>query len=75
MRSSYNGRVLFVDLSKDKTWVYTLDDYYLSAYLGGRGAAALMLWEMTGPGPRALSRNNVLRPTPRNSEQQNLRWR
>ena len=60
MRSSYNSRVLFVDLSKDKTWVYTLDDYYLSTYLGGRGAAALMLWEMAGPDTRPLSRNNVL---------------
>jgi len=60
MRSSYNGRVLFVDLSNEKTWVYTIEDRHLTQYLGGRGAAALMLWEMTGPRTEPLSKENVI---------------
>jgi len=60
MRTSYNGRVLFVDLSTKKIWVQTLPDHYLSEYLGGRGAAALLLWELTGIETKPLSKKNVL---------------
>ncbi len=60
MRSSYQGRVLFVDLGSKKVWVETLPDNYLTEYLGGRGAAARLLWELTGPDTRPLSRDNVL---------------
>lgn len=60
MRTSYNGRALFIDLSTKKIWVQTLSDYYLSDYLGGRGAAAILLWEMTDPKTMPLSKKNVL---------------
>ncbi|MBE3037843.1 MAG: aldehyde ferredoxin oxidoreductase family protein [Chloroflexi bacterium] len=60
MRSSYNGRVLCVDLGTKKVWVETLPDFYLTEYLGGRGAAARLLWELTGPQTKPLGKNNVL---------------
>ncbi len=60
MRSSYNGRVLHVDLTRKKIWVETLPDEYLTEFLGGRGAAARMLWDLTGPKTKPLGRDNVL---------------
>jgi aldehyde:ferredoxin oxidoreductase len=60
MRSSYNGRALHVDLTSKRIWVETLPDFYLKEYLGGRGAAARLLWELTGPDTKPLGRNNVL---------------
>ncbi len=60
MRSSYNGRVLNVNLSNNKIWVHTLEDEYLSFYLGGRGAAVKMLWDLTGPKTKPDGRDNIL---------------
>ncbi len=60
MRSAYNGRVLIVDLGSGKIWMHTLKDEYLRDYLGGRGAAVKMLWDMTGPGTKVLGKENVL---------------
>jgi aldehyde:ferredoxin oxidoreductase len=60
MRSSYNGRVLHVDLGANRVWVETLPDFYLTDFLGGRGAAARLLWELTGPKTRPLGKNSVL---------------
>jgi len=60
MRSSYSGRVLYIDLSTRRIWVEILEDVYLEKYLGGRGAAALLLWKLTDPKTRPLSKKNVL---------------
>jgi aldehyde:ferredoxin oxidoreductase len=60
MRSSYNGRVLHVDLGANRVWVETLPDFYLTDYLGGRGAAARLLWELTGPKTKPLGKNSAL---------------
>ncbi len=60
MRSSYNGRVLVVDLSRETCHVEVLADEFLRKYLGGRGAAARMLWDLTGPKTRPLGKDNVL---------------
>jgi aldehyde:ferredoxin oxidoreductase len=60
MRSAYNGRVLNVDLSTGKIWIHTLEEEFLHTYLGGRGAAAKMLWDLTGPGTNPLGTENIL---------------
>ncbi|MDX9809562.1 MAG: aldehyde ferredoxin oxidoreductase family protein [Sphaerochaetaceae bacterium] len=60
MRSSYQGRVLNVDLTTSKIWVHLLEESYVRDYLGGRGAAAKMLWDMTGPDTKPLSKDNVI---------------
>jgi aldehyde:ferredoxin oxidoreductase len=60
MRSSYNGRVLNVNLSSGKIWVHVLEDDYLGSFLGGRGAAVRMLWEKTGPKTKPLGKENIL---------------
>ena len=60
MRSSYTGRVLNVDLGTGSSWIHQLEDRYLNEYLGGRGAAAKMLWEMTGPDTKPLGRENII---------------
>ena len=64
MRSSYQGRVLYVDLTRNKIWIETLPDSYLLEYLGGRGTAARMLWEGTRPTTRPLARDNLLIMSP-----------
>lgn len=60
MRRAYNGRVLNIHLGTGKIWVHTLTEEYLRDYLGGRGAAAKMLWDMTGPGTKPLGKDNIL---------------
>jgi len=60
MHTSYNGRVLIVDLSLNRCHVDILPDEYLRLYLGGRGAAAKMLWDLTGPKTKPLGKDNVI---------------
>ena len=60
MRRAYTGRVLNINLSTGKIWIQILEEEYLRDYLGGRGAAAKMLWDMTGPKTKPLGRDNVL---------------
>lgn len=60
MRSSYSGRALYIDLSTRRIWVEILEDIYLEEYLGGRGAAALLLWRLTDHKTKPLSKKNVL---------------
>jgi aldehyde:ferredoxin oxidoreductase len=60
MRTSYNAKTLFVDLSDKRAWVETLPDYYSCEYLGGRGAAARLLWDMTNAKTEPLGKNSVL---------------
>lgn len=60
MRTAYQGRALFVDLTNRTTWVHMLEDEYLTKYLGGRGAAAKMLWDMTSPKTKPLGPKNPL---------------
>ncbi len=60
MRRAYNGRVLNVHLGTGNIWVHTLGEDYLRDYLGGRGAAVKLLWDLTGPKTKTLGKDNVL---------------
>jgi aldehyde:ferredoxin oxidoreductase len=60
MRTSYSGRVLYIDLSTGRIWAEVLEDIYLEQYLGGRGAAALLLWKLTDQNTKPLSKKNVI---------------
>ncbi len=56
----YLERVLFVDLSEQRSWVERFDKEYLSAYLGGVGLGTRLLFDHLKAGVDALSPENVL---------------
>lgn len=63
MIHGYNGRLLDIDLSREKVSEYLLDETILSKYIGGRGLAAYILlkelgekWEKVDP----LGEENLL---------------
>jgi aldehyde:ferredoxin oxidoreductase len=44
----YNGQILYVDLTKEKTWIGELDEATARKYIGGAGLCAKIIWD--GPG-------------------------
>lgn len=56
----YWGRILRVDLSSRKTWVQEFDEAWARKYVGGRGIAAALLWDETGPDTDPLGPDNRL---------------
>ena len=60
MPSGYAGKVLRVDLSAREVWVEELDWDLAADYVGGRGLAARLLFDMLKPGIDPLAPENVL---------------
>ncbi len=59
----YNGRLLEVDLSREKVWTRELEEDVLRNYIGGRGLAAYILMRELGEKWRTLdplSEENIL---------------
>ncbi|MCX8173587.1 MAG: aldehyde ferredoxin oxidoreductase family protein [Thermoplasmata archaeon] len=56
----YAGKILFVDLGKEKIVVKKLERARAKKYLGGVGLAASFIWEMTDAGTDPLSTENPL---------------
>ena len=54
------GKILHVDLSKEKIWAEPLDPKEVRTYLGSRGINARILWEKLKPGIDPLGTENVL---------------
>jgi len=59
-RGGYAGKVLKVDLSKEKVLVEDLDKELVSKYLGGAGFCARVLYDLIEPGLDAFSPDNPL---------------
>ena len=60
MPYGYNGKILRVDLSKDKIWVENRDDNFYRRYVGGWGFIAYYLLKELKPGINPLSPENKL---------------
>lgn len=56
----WNGKILRVNLSNNKTTVHTYDSNFATKYLGGRGFAIRILWDELAPGIDPLSEENKL---------------
>ncbi len=56
----WNGKILWVDLSKQTAKQVDLDPGMARDYVGGRGFAAKILWDHVPPGADPLSPENVL---------------
>lgn len=54
----YSGKVLFIDLSREKTWVDSVDPYF--SWVGGRGINQWLLFTLVGKNIRPLDPENVL---------------
>lgn len=60
MQSSYMGKLLFVDLNLEKSWVKPLDFGYARKYIGGKGLAGRYLFDLLKPETDPLSPENPL---------------
>jgi len=56
----WNGKILRVDLSKNKSTVQTYDSNFAAKYLGGRGFAVKILWDELARGTNPLGPENKL---------------
>jgi aldehyde:ferredoxin oxidoreductase len=56
----WNGKILYVNLSKEKASANKYDDLTARNFLGGRGLAAKILWDELKPGIDPLSSENRL---------------
>ena len=56
----WNGRLLRVDLTKNKTKVQEYDEDLAKRFIGGRGFAVKLLWDELKPGTDPLSPENML---------------
>ena len=56
----YLERVLYVDLTEQRSWVRRFDAEFLSAYLGGVGLGTRLLYDHLAPNVDALSPENVI---------------
>ena len=57
---SYSGKILHVDLSKEKAWEEPLSQERIRNFLGGRGINAALLFETVAHGADPLGARNVL---------------
>ena len=48
LANGYAGKILEVDLSEDRTSEASIDESILRRYIGGRGLAARILWDLLG---------------------------
>lgn len=51
----WNGKLLYVNLSKSKAFAKPYDAIFARNFLGGRGFAAKILWDELKPGIDPLS--------------------
>ena len=56
----YLGKILFVDLSKGKVEEKEVSEDFAVKYIGGRGWAAKLLWDLTDANTNRLEPENVL---------------
>ena len=54
-RYGHHGKVLFVDLTDQKSWVETVDESVYRSYLGGYGLGAWLMWKHFPAGTDALA--------------------
>jgi aldehyde:ferredoxin oxidoreductase len=57
---AWNGKIIYVDLSKGKIWKEPLSKELRENFIGGRGVNIKLLWELTKPDVDPLSSENVL---------------
>jgi len=60
MPNGYAGKILFVDLSQNKTWTEEMPDTFYRRYLGGNGFVAYYLLKLVPKGTDPLGPENVL---------------
>ena len=60
MLFGWNGRILYVDLTKEKIWKESLSKELMKKYIGGRGINIKLLWELNKPGIDPLDPDNAL---------------
>ena len=60
MPTGYSGKILHVDLSEDRTWVETLDEYIYRTYLGGSALSSYFMLRDIKPGIDPLGPDNLL---------------
>jgi aldehyde:ferredoxin oxidoreductase len=58
--NGFYGRILKVDLNHKKSEIDTLDDAIYEKYLGGKGLASYLLYELNPPGVDPLAPENIL---------------
>jgi len=56
----WNGKALLIDLSERKFKYFDIDATTLKEYIGGRGLAIRLLWDLNPVGVDPLSPNNHL---------------
>jgi aldehyde:ferredoxin oxidoreductase len=54
------GNILEIDLTSKSVKTYPLDEKIARLFVGGRGLAARLLWDLVGPGVEPLSAENAL---------------
>ena len=60
MPGTYAGRVLYIDLSTNSFREEILSEESITKYGAGRGMAAKLLWDMTGPQTKPFDADNTL---------------
>ncbi|MBI1293749.1 aldehyde ferredoxin oxidoreductase [bacterium] len=60
MPSSYNGKILHVDLTESRTWIEELDELIYRKYLGGGALASYFMLRDMKPGIDPLGPDNLL---------------
>ncbi|MEM3641223.1 MAG: aldehyde ferredoxin oxidoreductase N-terminal domain-containing protein, partial [Candidatus Bathyarchaeia archaeon] len=60
MQPSYAGKLLFINLTLEKSWVKPLDLNYARKYIGGKGLAGRYLFDLLKPRIDPLSPENPL---------------
>ncbi|HBK59493.1 MAG TPA: hypothetical protein DDZ84_01695 [Firmicutes bacterium] len=60
MMRAYDGRVLWVDLTTERTWAESVRADWKDGFIGGRGIAARYLWDLVPPGTDPLGADNVI---------------
>ncbi len=58
--TGWHRRILWVDLSRGKSWVEEYPESMAHEYLGGRGYAIRILWDRLEPGTDPLSPENII---------------
>src|SRR5512139_3412474 len=60
MRFAIAGKILHVDLSKEKIWTEPVPEEWIRKFVGSRGINAKILWDTLKPGIDPLSPENTL---------------
>jgi len=60
MKGAYMGKILRIDLTNQKVSESPLPEEYVKKYIGGRGIAARLLYDIMKPGTDPLSPENKM---------------